>query len=57
MSWSLVVPKGDASSESTTLCLPEEGIGYIVQTLGRKALGLVHEFRPSVNTELGRISE
>ncbi|KAF2822222.1 hypothetical protein CC86DRAFT_458706 [Ophiobolus disseminans] len=54
MSWALVLPKGDASSESTTFRVPEGCIGYIVQTVGR--LGFVHEFRRGVCTELGRIT-
>jgi len=55
MSWSLALPKGDTSPDLTTIRLPAEGVVHLVQTIGLKALGIVHERRPEVHTELGRV--
>jgi hypothetical protein len=56
MTWTLQVPNSDGSASSNTRNLPKEGVAHIVLLRGATTLAVVHEIRPALQTELGRIS-
>ncbi|KAH7068288.1 hypothetical protein BKA63DRAFT_111543 [Paraphoma chrysanthemicola] len=55
MTWTLQVPGGDGSA-SNTRDLPKDGTAHIVILRGTQTLAVVHELKPVVHTELGRIT-
>ncbi|KAH7092242.1 hypothetical protein FB567DRAFT_625287 [Paraphoma chrysanthemicola] len=55
MTWTLQVFGGDGSA-SNTRDLPKDGTAHIVVLRGTQTLAVVHELKPAVHTELGRIT-